>query len=425
MSPQTLFDQMNESQETALPSMPAAMKRSRQLLEPRIFSVSEFYEYLNGLISLEEVIVEGEISKLEVFKGYLVYFSLNDEQSVLPCLMYRNKLDVLGLPLEALAVGSRIQIVGFPNMYAKRGEFKLMVEKISLIGEGALKKAFELLKKKLEAEGLFSKEVKRPIPQYPERIGLITSRGAAAYTDFVKVLHERWGGMKVYFYPASVQGETAVQEIMRALEYFNTSVPYLDAIVLTRGGGSLEDLAAFNAESVVRSVRASKWPIICAVGHERDESLAELAADLRCSTPSNAAQLLVCTRQEEQAYLQNWQKKIILHMEQLLTAEKQYFERGLTIMERFFQKPKTELVAVAQQLDSVVGLWFSHMKQDLAQRERLLNSFDPSAVLKRGYSITATAAGNVIKSIEQVVHGDKVATTLYKGKFESTIVKKL
>jgi len=393
-------------------------------LEPQIFSVSEFYQYINELLGFEEVLVKGEISELKVAKGYLIYFTIKDDQSALPCLMYKNKLESAGLSLDALEVGMSISVFGIANVYARRGDFKLVAEKIVLVGEGALKRAFELLRKKLEQEGLFRSDAKRVIPQYPERIGLITSQGAAAYTDFIKVARARWGGMKVYFYPSSVQGESAVSEILDAFHYFNAHLS-LDAILLTRGGGSLEDLAAFNSEAVARAIRESKWPVICAVGHERDESLADFAADLRASTPSNAAELLTPTRQEEQSFLNSLQKKITLYMEGSIAKEKQYFERALTMMERFFQKPKTELAAFVSRFDGAATTWLSRIKQDLEQKARLLKSFDPVAVLTRGYSITTDENDRIIKSVDKITPKDKVKTLLQDGAFTSWIIEKL
>lgn len=410
----TLFDQLRAPNKAVLED---------NVFGPRIFSVSEFYTYINELLGIEEVIVEGEISEVKVAKGYLIYFSINDEQSVLPSLIYKNKLDANGLVVEALEVGTTVRVRGFPNVYAKRGEFKFLAEKISLVGEGALRRAFELLKKKLEAEGLFRQDLKRLIPQYPEAVGLITSKGAAAYTDFLKVLRARWGGVQIYFYHTSVQGESAVEEILEAFSYFNTELPHIDAVVLTRGGGSLEDLAAFNAEPVARAVRASKWPVISAVGHERDESLADLAADLRASTPSNAAELLVPTREEEAYYLRSLQKKIILYIEGKLGEEKQYFERALSIMEKFFTKPKIELISLYQHMERAVGMWLSRITHNLKEKERLLKSFDPQAVLKRGYSITMDEGGKVIKSVHSVAVGEKVKTSVHEGAFRSRVTE--
>lgn len=394
-------------------------------LSPPLFSVTEFYAYINGLIGLEEVIVEGEISEVKVAKEYLIYFSINDKESVLPCLTFKNEFDLNGIPVEALEVGTTVRVQGFPNLYAKRGDFSFRVRKIELVGEGALRKAFEILKKKLEAEGLFRKDLKRAIPPYPEAIGLITSKGAAAYTDFIKVMKARWGGVKIYFYPASVQGETAIEDILRAFDYFNTRVSRLDAVVLTRGGGSLEDLAAFNAEAVARAVRASKWPVISAVGHERDESLADYAADLRASTPSNAAELLTPSREEEKQYLSSLQKKVILHIESKVTSDRQFFERALGVMERFFQKPKIELMSLGEQLERALTAWIFRIKQDVSQKERLLKSFDPQAVLQRGYSITMNEAGKIITSINDVSVGDNVKTSLHQGAFHAEVTKKL
>ena len=422
MASQNLFDVLNRRVEDK--ARPGGITKKNRFLEPRVFSVSEFYNYVNELLGLEEVIVEGEISELRVAKGYLVYFSVNDKESVLPCLAFKNKLESIGISVDALEVGSTVRVIGVPNVYAKRGGFTFVVNRVTLVGEGALKRAFELLKRKLMQEGLFDERLKRQIPRYPEHIGLITSKGAAAYSDFIKVLQVRWGGMKIYFYPVSVQGETAIEEIISAFSYFNTHVPLLDLLVLTRGGGSLEDLAAFNSETIARAVRASKWPVVCAIGHERDESLAEYAADLRASTPSNAAELLVPTREEERGYLHSLERKIVLHVEKKLANEKQFFERSLLKMEQFFQHPKTELLSVKEHLQRSVAVWITRMKNDLHQGLKLLESYDPKAVLKRGYSITLSKKGRVIKSIGDIVVGEYVATSLHDGLFHSKVTDK-
>lgn len=386
----------------------------------KALSVTAFYRYINEILGIQELKVQGEISRVDVAKGYLVYISINDEENVLPCLIYKNKLDLNGIPVEALEVGTTIEITGIPNIYPKRGDFKFLAERVQLIGEGALRKAFELLKRKLQKEGLFDGELKRPIPQYPERIGLITSRGAAAFTDFLKVLKARFAGITIYFFPASVQGQTAVEEILEAFAYFNTKVDYLDAIVLTRGGGSLEDLAAFNAEAVVRAVRASKWPVVCAVGHERDESLAEHAADLRASTPSNAAELLVPTRQEEKEFLLSSEKKMRLHVQRLIEKEKQFLSNIVLRMEQFFTQPKIELKGMHEQLQRATTTWLSRIRFDINQKMRLLSSFNPHAVLKRGYSITSIKGDGVITSSKNISSGLTIETTVQDGKFIST-----
>jgi len=419
-----LFDLINDKAREANDTTKGKAVKKSGLLEPRVFSVTDFYAYINELLGLEEVAVEGEISEVRLAKGYLVYFSINDKENVLPCFAFKNKLDEIGVSVDALEVGATVRVSGVPNVYAKRGGFTFVVSRLKFVGEGALKRAFELLKKKLAEEGLFDQRLKRPLPAYPERIGLITSKGAAAYTDFVKVIKARWGGIAIYFYPVSVQGETAIEEILRAFEYFNTKMPNLDALVLTRGGGSLEDLAAFNTEIVTRAVRASKWPVVCAIGHERDESLAEYAADLRASTPSNAAELLSPTRQEEEQYLQSSQRKLILYVERKIASDKQFFERSLLKMEQFFQRPKTELLSAKEHLQRSVAVWITRMKTDLDQGLKLLKSYDPKAVLKRGYSITLSEKGSVIKSMGDVTIGEHIATSLHDGLFHSKVTSK-
>ena len=217
-------------------------------------------------------------------------FTLKDKESNVRCFM-----TVWDLKAE-IEDGMMVKVSGRPTLTQKWG-FSFNLKSVQPAGEGALRRAFVLLQKKLTAEGVFSIERKRSLPRFPQHIALITSREAAAYSDFIKVLNARVGGLKISFIHTQVQGEKAPQQIIEALEAANTGLTDLDVIVLARGGGSLEDLQAFNDEMVVRAVAASRTPTIVGVGHERDVTLAELAADVRASTPSNAAELLVQSRE--------------------------------------------------------------------------------------------------------------------------------
>src|SRR3989344_3282465 len=220
----------------------------------RVFTVSEFIDHINALVATDVHAVEGEISGFNLSQGRWVFFDLKDEkvESKVGCFMMAFKLKT---PLED---GMKVRVIGTPKVHEKSGQFRITVEQVELVGEGALKRAFELLKKKLAGEGLFADERKRPIPRFPERIGVIASRESAAFGDF---------------------------------KYFQTAKPRPDVLVLMRGAGSLEDLQAFNSEEVAYAIFGSKIPVVVGVGHERDESIADYVADLRASTPSNAAEL--------------------------------------------------------------------------------------------------------------------------------------
>ena len=262
-------------------------------MEPQVISVSEFVSIINETLGFAypQVIVEGEVSSFNVNRGKFVFFDLKDADNTLNCFMMVHQMK---LPIED---GMKVRVTGSPKV-TKFSRFSLTVRSYDLAGEGELRRAMELLRKKLEAEGLFDPARKRPIPAFPTRIGLITSGTSAAYADFIKILNARWSGVEVLLADVAVQGQQAPDEIMNALEYFNQLPDPCDVLVLIRGGGSLEDLPAFSTEPVARAVASSRTPVICGVGHEVDTSLADFAADLRAATPTDAARLVVPDRRE-------------------------------------------------------------------------------------------------------------------------------
>ncbi|OGL94370.1 exodeoxyribonuclease VII large subunit, partial [Candidatus Uhrbacteria bacterium RIFCSPLOWO2_12_FULL_47_9] len=245
-------------------------------MEPVVLHVADYLALLNEVlhdrVPSNEILIEGEVSDYRVAQQKWVSFDLKDEkaEAVLKCFA---TVWQIGTPIED---GMRVHVKGFPKMYERFGTLKLNVQSIEPIGEGALKRAYDLLKKKLEVEGLFDVSRKRTLPRFPKKIGLITSRDAAAYGDFLRIVNNRWGGIEIDHAHVHVQGREAVPEILGAFRHFN-ALPLEerpDAIVLTRGGGGLEDLHAFNDEQVARAVYQSIIPVVVAVGHERDESLA-------------------------------------------------------------------------------------------------------------------------------------------------------
>ncbi len=360
-------------------------------------SVSQLIDVINtALEPLQAVEVQGEVDEFKIIHDKWVTFKLRDETSTIGCFMTVWKLKV---PVEN---GMLVRVQGHPKVRAK-GFFSFDLLSIQPAGEGALKRAFELLRAKLEGEGLFAAERKRPLPRFPQHVVLITSRDAAAYSDFVKVLRARQGGLTVSFIHTQVQGEPAVGQILDALEHANTTLATADALVLVRGGGSLEDLQAFNDERIVRAIAASRIPTIVGIGHERDISLAELAADQRASTPSNAAELLVMSREELTANLENFGARLQHRLQNSFASS-------------------THTIATMRQTLLV------HVRQAVATRQRavqdmsrLLHSLAPEATLKRGFSITRTAKGATVRSADQVKPGDQLTTVLYKGEIVSTV----
>ena len=385
-----------------------------------VLSVSQFMEQINGIIA-GEFVVEGEISSYKVSQGKWVFFDLKDDRAVLNCFAV---FHVLGQPLED---GMKVRVIGYPKINEKNGRFSLTVQRLELVGEGTLKKAYLLLKKKLEEEGLFSVERKRPLPEFPQRIGVIASRDSAAFGDFKRILNNRWGGVEVNLYNTAVQGDSAVGEIVSAFNYFNHHPDLAEVLVLIRGGGSLEDLAAFNSEEVVRAVYGSKIPVICGVGHERDESLADFAADVRASTPSNAAEIVVPSRSDFVSQLDFGLENISGVLEHLLTKKRHLLEEKLLAISGHFEAP---LYNCRQMIDRFTArlLWLESglvNKQDFVLgAERFLKSVDPRQVLRRGFSIVRDSRGKILRRANQVDAGDEIMIELSEGSIGAQVAGK-
>jgi exodeoxyribonuclease VII large subunit len=261
----------------------------------RVFTVAELNAAIHGLLEREfsDIWVAGEISGTRVAASGHYYFTLKEQDSQLRCVSFRQTARYLKFkPQDGIAVVARGRI----DVYEVRGEYQLIVELLEPQGHGALQFAFEELKKKLAAEGLFAQERKRPIPKFPQRIGIVTSPAGAAIRDLLNILDRRFPGLHIRLFPALVQGEGAVEEVCRGIDYFSQS-GWADVVIVGRGGGSLEDLWTFNEEAVARTIAGCAVPVISAVGHESDVTIADFVADLRAPTPSAAAELVVGTRQ--------------------------------------------------------------------------------------------------------------------------------
>lgn len=338
-------------------------------------TVSDFVVFLNQTLeyAYSSVVVTGEVASFKVNQGKWVFFDIKDEETSVPCFM---TLWAMRQPLED---GMKVVVRGTPKI-TKWGKFSLTVEQVQPVGEGSLKKAYELLKKKLKDEGLFDVSKKRGIPEDLTRLGVISSTQAAGYADFIKIVNARWGGMKIMTAHTQVQGLDAADQIVRALQYFNERGE-VQMIAILRGGGSKDDLACFNDEKLVRAIAASKIPVITGIGHEIDESLADLAADVRASTPSNAAELL--TRDK---------KDVLNHTRETVA-------RISTI---FLEKINREKMGVNERSTrayDILKVKIANFEQKLKSCEKILEVLNPEKVLKQGYAIVAgkMSPGEVVK----------------------------
>lgn len=334
------------------------------MADPLELSVSEFVAYANQTLeyAYPSVVIVGELANFRVSKNKWVYFDLKDDEA---SIRFFGTVYMLRTPLED---GMLLKVRGTPRLHAQYG-FSITVQQIALVGEGTIKRASNLLEAKLAKEGIFDPARKRPIPYPPQHIGLITSGESAAYSDFMKVLAARWGGVDISLADVQVQGADAATQIVDAIQACNQSAVAPEVLVLIRGGGSAEDLQAFSDERVVRAVAASRIPTIVAIGHERDVSLAELAADQRASTPSNAAELLVPDRDHVRVTLRNQRDRL-----GELLAHRAQAERQL-------------LQVYRNNLISTLQFVFAQQQAFVRHRRALLAAYDPELVLRRGYAI--------------------------------------
>ena len=328
-----------------------------------IYSVSDFVEISNDIFekSFPTVLIEGEISSFKVNQGRFVFFDLKDEKSSLGCFM---TVWQMRFPLED---GMKVIAEVRPKL-TNWGKFSLTVEKITPKGEGNIKKSFEILKEKLSREGLFSDERKRQIPRNPQKIAVISSIQAAGYADFIKIINERWGGLKIRVAHTQVQGAVAADQIIRAIDFLNSQSDLPEIIVIIRGGGSADDLAVFNDEKLVRAVANSRVPIITGIGHEIDENLCDLAADFAASTPSNVAQILTSDKADE---IRSLRSRILRTNEAILLK---------------INDLKTENHKKINEIKHVSLNKIFEQKREIDAKKRILESNNPQNILSKGYA---------------------------------------
>lgn len=383
----------------------------------RVYSVTEFRHEINELLEQVTVVIEGEIAEFNISQNRFVWFTISDDDTSIKCFMMAFQLKV---PLED---GMQVRLMGSPTTFRK-GQYVFRPRRVEPVGEGSLKKAYELLKKQLEKEGLFDEDRKRELPRFPKKVGLVTSSDAAAYTDFLRILNNRWSGLEVLHVPVQVQGQRAVSTITAALAQLNEDHPDLDAIVVTRGGGSMEDLHAFNDEEVVRAIFASQIPVVCGVGHERDVTLSDLVADVRASTPSNAAEMLVPNKDDVLAEIAYMTERIERDVQNTLRAQQDRIEDAIGAMEQQMRGHIDHFRTLDERLRFSFARFqegITLKQQRVSAMERLLQSLHPHQLLKQGYSITRLANGTVLTSAKSLKTGDKITTQLQDGSVESEV----
>ena len=363
-----------------------------------VLQVAQAIQLCNALLKELPMDVEGEVANYSLARGQFVFFDLKDEQAEarLSCFMM---MDRLAVPLEN---GMRVRVSGTPGLYQKSGTFRLTLSRVEPRGAGSLARAFELLRLKLEGEGLFETVRKRPLPRFVQEVGIVSSSGAAGFGDFMKIAGERLPGILFRLVDVAVQGVEAEREICEAFDRLNGSYS-LDAIVLLRGGGSAEDLQAFNAEPVARAIARSKAPVLVGVGHERDVTIADMAADVRAATPSNAAQLLLPTMQEVRGLV-----------ESLLVGGRQAL--GHQITERRYEVKRRQ-----EALRGAVQGQITNCRVRVHVLLTTVDAISPQSTLRRGYTLTLGPDGKPLRSAVGLTAGLRLTTRFSDGFVHSII----
>lgn len=365
--------------------------------------------------------VQGEISNFKRHTSGHVYFTLKDEGAQLSCVLWRSRASTLRYIPED---GMKVIVGGKLTVYEVRGSYQLDVQSIRPIGAGELQAAFERLKQKLAAEGLFDQARKRPLPKIPRRVGIVTSPTGAVLHDMVNVFRRRFPSLELILIPVRVQGAGASEEIARALDDFNAfATP--DVVILARGGGSLEDLWAFNEESVARAIVRSHAPVVSAVGHETDFTIADFVSDLRAPTPSAAAELVVPDRRELLENVSDSWYRMHQAVEDILSSQKERirhlldsyaFNRPIDLLRQHSQRVD-ELLRALHRIAAHVFALASARRESLGRR---LQALDPNLTLKRGYTIVRKE-GVIVSSVKRLVTDDEVEVEFHDGTIQSII----
>jgi exodeoxyribonuclease VII large subunit len=401
---------------------------------PRIYTVYEVTSRIRRILDedreLRDVYIKGELSNLSQPTSGHLYFTLKDELSELQCVMFREKNRGLKFVPED---GMSVIVRGRISVYEKRGRYQLYVEEIQEAGIGALYLAFEQLKKKLKEEGLFDERYKKPIPSFPRRIGIVTSPTSAAIRDMLKITKKRFPHVHILLAPVPVQGEEAPMQIVQAIQLMNrysTERERIDVLIVGRGGGSIEELWAFNEECVAREIFASVVPVISAVGHETDFTISDFVADKRAATPSEAAEYVVPDKREIDKNL----RSLELQMRQNVFKAIEYQRRRLESLEKsiLFRKPTERINQYRQTIDELQRTMIAELTHRVTLQRKSVQAFmgkldalSPLAILDRGYSICSKLPeGTIVRSVTDISVGDALKVLFTDGEAVSEVKKK-
>ncbi len=392
----------------------------------QIYTVAGLNAAIRALLDsqFQDIWVSGEISGVKLAASGHYYFTLKDEQSQLRCVLFRTAARYLRFkPQDGIAVLARGRI----DVYEPRGEYQLLVEALEPQGYGALQLAFEQLKKKLAEEGLFDASRKRPLPRLPRRIGIVTSPSGAVIRDMLQILERRFPGLHIRLYPAQVQGEGSIEEVAAGIDWFSQS-GWPDVVIVGRGGGSLEDLWTFNEEAVARAIARSAVPVVSAVGHETDVTIADFVADLRAPTPSAAAELVICTRRQLFEQVDAASGRLEKEMRYRLThAARRLHELGIeratSVVHRALGRrlqrvdeidfrlrsldPRLRLAAIRRRQELAEAALWDRIRLRMVRKRATLDSLaaqlahlSPLGILERGYAIVQDQQGRIVKDAE-------------------------
>ena len=394
-----------------------------------ILSITQLNEYIRGRMDadplLAQVAVRGEISNYKMYPSGHHYFSLKDESSALKCVMFKGNAMRLRFRPEN---GMKVIAMGKVSVFPRDGAYQLYCTAMAMDGVGDLYAAFEQLKQKLEAQGLFSPAHKKPLPQYPGVIGIVTSSAGAAVHDMLRILRKRYPLSKIRLLPVRVQGAEAPEEIAAAIRYANYW-KLADLLIVGRGGGSIEDLWAFNDERVAYAIYESQIPIISAVGHEPDVTISDFVADLRAATPSNAAELAV---PDQDALRQNLDSMTSVmesaYYRQIKAAQKQLDmlsnSPALKSPDGYLQQRKQGLELLKNRLIAAQNQNITKKNQQYIAAVSKLDAMSPLKVLSRGYAMAQNQSGEVLRSVKQVESGDQIAIRISDGRISATVMNK-
>lgn len=396
----------------------------------RPVTVSQLNGYIKRVLQTEpllgDVVVEGEVSNLTYHSSGHVYFSLKDDKSVLRCFLARPNAEKLSFLIEE---GMKITAAGYVSVFERGGYYSLNVKEVEESGVGDLAKAFDMLKEKLLKEGLFDERYKKPIPFFPKKVVLVTAPAGAAVRDMTKTIRAKNIIVDILIYPVLVQGPGAASDIAKAIDHIGKAFPSTDVMILGRGGGSTEDLWAFNEEVVARAIFRSKIPVISAVGHETDHTISDFVADMRAPTPTAAAEMAVPSVDElrddvaslKSAIDASFDRGLSLRRERLESLDVSYYGGGILNM---IEARRSKAEYLGEKNRASMCRLVDGLKKQVGIKEAVIEGASPRRILRKGYTLTLDHEGKAISSVEDVTMGDRITVVFRDGRADADVIKK-